>query len=155
MDASDRPNRHEWPPMIYLGVLLAAVALHWALPLPGLRPGLVLRSVGGVMAAASLALGGVAILTFRRARTTVNPTGRPRVLVTEGVFARTRNPMYLAATGLYLGLGAALGWPWLSLLALTMPIWLTRLAIRREEAWLAAHFEAEWREYSARVGRWW
>ncbi|MBL4927378.1 methyltransferase family protein [Fuscibacter oryzae] len=39
-----------------------------------------------------------AVLQMRRARTTVNPRGEPTALVTDGVFAISRNPIYLGDT---------------------------------------------------------
>ena len=50
---------------------------------------------------------------LRAAGTTMHPTGTASALVTDGVYARTRNPLYLAALIAFAGLGLALRSTWL------------------------------------------
>ena len=114
-----------------------------------------------VSSSASLAALGVVIaiagvVSFRRAKTTVNPM-RPESassLVVSGIYRYTRNPMYL---GLLLLL---LGWAiFLSNLAAfaVLPafvVYINRFQIGPEERALDALFPREYPAYRARVRRW-
>lgn len=106
------------------------------------------------------ALGGslmvAAVLAFLRVRTTVNPLHpeRSSSLVTTGVFAWSRNPIYLgdllvlAAWAVWLGNA-------LSVLALgVFVVWITRFQIRPEEVALQARFGERFNAYCAHVRRW-
>jgi demethylmenaquinone methyltransferase/2-methoxy-6-polyprenyl-1,4-benzoquinol methylase len=75
-------------------------------------------------------------------------------LVTTGVFAFTRNPIYLALTGIALGVSLALGSGSLTLLACAAPCYFQHL-IRREEHFLGAHYDEAYAAYRAGVPRWW
>jgi protein-S-isoprenylcysteine O-methyltransferase Ste14 len=75
-------------------------------------------------------------------------------LVTTGVFAFSRNPIYVALMLLALGVSLALGSLPLILLACAAPFYFQHL-IRREERFLAGHYGEAYRAYGARVRRWW
>lgn len=108
-----------------------------------------LAALGGAVALAGLHAVG-------RQRTTFNPLApyRTRVLVTQGIYRITRNPMYLgmllvlAGWGLWLGNAAS----WLGL-PLSMGV-LTLLQIRPEERILRQRFGPAYADYAARVRRW-
>jgi protein-S-isoprenylcysteine O-methyltransferase Ste14 len=147
---------HRVPPPIVLGVF-AAGAVFAARLWPDaavLVPGRTLAAV--LLAAAGLAVIAAGIVVFRRARTTVNPL-RPdeaSALVDSGVFARTRNPMYL---GMALGLAALA--VWLGHAAGPVMLagfvgYITRFQIVPEERALRANFGAAFDAYAARVRRW-
>lgn len=149
------PEHRVPPPVIDATFALAMWAT--ARLLPGLSadwPGRIVLSVALALAGVLLALAGV--VSFRRHRTTVNPL-KPQAasaLVSTGVYAFTRNPMYLGmlvvlvAWGLYLSnLAAAV------LVPLFVPC-LNRLQILPEERVLRAKFGAAFDAYAARVRRW-
>ena len=76
-------------------------------------------------------------------------------LVTTGIFARTRNPIYLASLILYVAAGFAFRTLWpiilVPLAALVFYYWL----IRPEEQFLSTEFGEAYQAYCSRVGRWW
>ncbi len=154
IDFAAQANKHEWPPILYIATLAAAYLLQRLAPLPAGGMPLWLRALGAAALAAGLALGLIAILGFLRAQTPVRPTARAATLVAAGAYRFTRNPMYLAATLSYLGLGLAWPAPWLVVLTPLMGLGLDRLAIRREERHLQARFGDSYRAYCARVRRW-
>ena len=97
-----------------------------------------------------------ALIQFRRAYTTVNPH-RPETtttLVTSGVYAWTRNPMYLGLWVLLLGWAIKLGS--LSPFAgpLLFPPLIQRVQIRPEEHALRMRFGEDFAQYCHRVNRW-
>lgn len=96
------------------------------------------------------------VLAFRRARTTVNPL-RPEgasALVTSGVYARTRNPMYLGFALLLAAWGAWLAHPVVLLAVPAFVGWISRYQIAPEERALHATFGAAFEQYRTRVRRW-
>jgi protein-S-isoprenylcysteine O-methyltransferase Ste14 len=143
------------PPVVDATFALAMWAVARGLPgvsadWPGRRPASVALALAGVL----VALAGV--IAFRRHRTTLNPL-KPEAasaLVSTGIYAFTRNPMYL---GMLLVL---VGWAvYLSNLAAAalVPLFvpcLNRLQILPEERVLRAKFGAAFDVYAARVRRW-
>lgn len=155
-DFADRPNKVPWPPILYLAVVLATLALEaiWpmdripATTLMGLRIG------GFVIAAAGLGLDVAAMLAMHRARTNILPHRAADRLLTGGVFAISRNPIYLGNTVLLIGVAMALPSLWMAAGALLAAALVDRLAIRREERHLAARFGPAYADYARRVPRW-
>jgi protein-S-isoprenylcysteine O-methyltransferase Ste14 len=79
-------------------------------------------------------------------------TERPDSLITSGVFAYSRNPIY-AAFGLVL-LGQFLVFPnWILLIYLGAATWLFNRQILREEDFLKEHYGQEYADYCSRVRR--
>lgn len=113
------------------------------------------------VAALALVSGGGLLMTlaawqFQRARTTLNPM-KPHTattLVTRGVFAFSRNPIYVAdllflvAAGLWFGSLPAF------LLLPVFVLYMDRFQIVPEEEILARMFDADYAAYRARVRRW-
>jgi protein-S-isoprenylcysteine O-methyltransferase Ste14 len=143
------------PPLV---ALLAALAM---LALAGLGRPLGLPFVVRVPAAVLLAcmgaaLGVAGIVSFRRAKTTLDPTHPDKVstLVTGGVFGRTRNPMYLSLL-LYLCAWAIYLRTWPPLLVLpAFVLYMDRFQIKPEERALSARFGPEYAAYHDQVPRW-
>ena len=109
-----------------------------------------------LLAGASFAFALAALLLFRRAGTTVHPhhPARTTMLVTDGVYRHTRNPMYLAMVGVMLAWALWQADLRIALApALFVPI-ITRLQIFPEERALRARFGAEYEAWHQRVGRW-
>lgn len=138
----------DWPPVW----LLAGLVLVW-----GSDRVVTLQNfprLGAALVLAGLALMGWAAAQMVLARTTVNPRGQPAALVTGGVFAISRNPIYLGDALVLLGatvwLGAPLG---LVILAGFVAV-ITRRFIRPEEARLQAAFGADFTLWASRVRRW-
>jgi protein-S-isoprenylcysteine O-methyltransferase Ste14 len=94
------------------------------------------------------------IVTFRRAKVAVYPNRPARSLVTHGVYAYTRNPMYVGLTTAYVGGVLLTGLVWSLLLLPVVIALLVVLVIRREERHLRERFPVEYAEYCGRVRRW-
>ncbi len=149
--------RNRIPPPVL--TLLAGVLMVW---LDRHHPVLDLLSgwgrwLGIFLVVAAIALTLTAMLQFKRASTTVNPLQPERAsrLVTDGIFAYSRNPMYLAMLLLLLaGVALRLGslTPWLVLPVLAAA--LTWLQILPEERALEHNFGDTYLAYRRRTGRW-
>ncbi len=62
------------------------------------------RVVGVVLASVGVALALAGVFRFRALGTTINPAGQASSLATGGIYAHTRNPMYLGWAIGFLGL---------------------------------------------------
>jgi protein-S-isoprenylcysteine O-methyltransferase Ste14 len=144
------------PPVALLigtGALMAALA--WAVPGASLATPARLP-MGIALAVAGLGTCAAGVASFRRAGTTVNPMTpeATSALVETGIYAYTRNPMYLGFAILLAGAAVALAnGASLPLLPLFV-LYLDRYQIRPEERALAARFPAAFASYASRVGRW-
>lgn len=76
----------------------------------------------------------------------------PDRLVTGGPYARSRHPMYVAWTLIYVGMALALNSGWLLLLAPPLA-WLVHRDTEREEHRLIEAFGSEYEAYRSRVRR--
>ena len=114
------------------------------------------RQIALALAAPGLLLDFVGVLTFLRARTTVNPM-RPhkaRELVTGGLYAWTRNPMYLGWVPILAGWAVYLEQPLTLLVVPLFVAYLTRFQIIPEESALRQRFGAGFDAYARKVRRW-
>ena len=151
--APDSPGVIVFPPALFVGTLLLALGIHVLWPMH-LAKGNWMRIVGAVLVVTSGALSRWSSGTMRRAGTNVLPSKSTLSIVTDGPFRFSRNPLYVAASLLYLGLALIFNsdWP----LALFVPM-LTVLdwgVIQREEGYLEAKFGDVYLAYKARVRRW-
>ena len=112
--------------------------------------------LGPLAVAMGFAMALAALMRFRQAHTTVNPLDPSRAthLVTEGVFAISRNPMYLALLLVLVGWGIWLqvASPWLVVVLFVVVI--TRIQIIPEEQALERLFGTEYTAYRGTVRRW-
>ncbi|WP_339071705.1 isoprenylcysteine carboxylmethyltransferase family protein [Pseudomonas idahonensis] len=95
-------------------------------------------------------------ISFRRARTTVNPL-KPEAasaLVTSGIYRYTRNPMYVGFALWLLAWGLYLASPLVLLGVLGFVLYMNRLQIAPEERALGRLFGADFAAYRQRVRRW-
>jgi len=112
--------------------------------------------VGWIYVVLGLAIDAVAILQFRKHKTTINPL-KPQnssALITNGLYRFTRNPMYLGMALLLVG--AALIMRCLSPMFMPVVFCLvvTGLQILPEERILTQKFGDDFRQYRRRVRRW-
>jgi len=91
---------------------------------------------------------------FRLRNTTLNPFGEPAVIVQDGLYRFSRNPMYLGMLLALIGFGLWLGNVLAILLAPAFVAIMTRWYILREEQLLETRFGDAYRAYRSRVRRW-
>ena len=108
--------------------------------------------VGVLFCVAGLFLLFLSLLSFGRSfRVGIDPD-RPDKLVTTGIFAYSRNPIY-AAFGFVL-LGQFLVFSnWILLVYMVAAIWLFQRQVTREEEYLRSHYGEQYSEYCDRVRR--
>jgi protein-S-isoprenylcysteine O-methyltransferase Ste14 len=153
--APDVPGVIALPPLIFLVFLAAAAVLEAVVPLPVLAA----HDFPGYLAGAALAVGGFALIVratgrFQAAGTNIAPNLPATALVVDGLYRRTRNPIYLGMTLVYLGVSVAAGSFWAIALAVPL-VWVINTGvIAREERYLERKFGEAYRAYRVRVRRW-
>jgi len=143
------------PPLIalFLAILMwltPALAGSVAIPI-SLRIGVAL-----VLCCLGLGIGMSGFVSFRRARTTVNPikASSASTLVRSGIFRFTRNPMYLGLLLLLLAWTVFLSKPLTLVFLPVYVLYINRLQIIPEERILASLFGTEYSAYRENVRRW-
>ena len=142
-----------------VAVFLIFGALMWAaakyLPSASFSlPGAIMIAV--TLGATGAVLGVMGILAFRRHKTTVHPNypEKSSAIVTEGIYRRTRNPMYLGLALILTAWATRLGNP-VSLLGVPAFVaYITRFQIMPEERALLSRFGTPFRDYMDSVRRW-
>jgi protein-S-isoprenylcysteine O-methyltransferase Ste14 len=115
---------------------------------------LLARLVGWSLVGVGVLLAVSAVVLFRRAETTPNPTRPTTALVLHGPYRFTRNPMYVGLGLCYLGATLLVSSAWPLVLSPVLIVLVQRWVIAPEEAYLERRFGAEYRAYRARVRRW-
>jgi len=86
--------------------------------------------------------------------TTILPHRAATSLVTEGPYAYSRNPIYIAHLAMILGIGFSLAAPAIVALVPFLAAGLQKLSIKPEERHLQDKFGDDYRAYLARTPRW-
>lgn len=144
------------PPLVVAvlsGLLMWAVARY--------APGIGWTMAWRLPVAIALLLAGVAtcvagVVSFRRARTTVNPVKleAASALVVSGIYQYSRNPMYLGFALALLAWSVVLSSAVALLGVAGFVLYMNRYQIAPEERMLAGLFGDDYARYRARVRRW-
>ena len=141
------------PPVYFLLSLVVMAALHLLLPIVRWIPG-PWNGIGALPLSGGVLLAVMANRLFHRRGTPVHPFGEASMLVVDGPFRYTRNPMYLGLILTLIGIAVLLGTlsPWIVIPPFA---WiLARLFVRREERVLQEKFGQEFLAYKQKVRRW-
>jgi len=141
------------PPIVALMFIVIAYVLGRLFPFPMPAPAVV-RYVGLFLTFLGFLLGIGAFLEFRRARTTVDPHGSATQVVTSGIYRFTRNPIYLGFLLMVIGLPLNSGFYWGIVMAPFFILFMNRLVIEHEEAYLEKKFGKAYTSYKSQVRRW-
>jgi protein-S-isoprenylcysteine O-methyltransferase Ste14 len=144
------------PPLLALAVLVVGLLLDWLLPAYVLAVTLSWGTriiLGLELMIAGLSLMIIARRTFLAAGTNVEPWKPSTTIVTTGVFAWLRNPMYVGGTAALIGLAILLASDWMVVMTVIMALTLHFGVVKREERYLTAKFGDTYRQYMQTVPR--
>jgi protein-S-isoprenylcysteine O-methyltransferase Ste14 len=144
------------PPLIALATLALGLLLDRLFPI-GAAAAMLRGTPRYLIAGMLLVLGGIvamrAIRLFQGAGTAVEPWKPTSALVTDGIFAKTRNPMYEGLLFFMLGLAVGLASDWTTLLLVPAALLMHFGVVLREERYLEATFGEAYRRYQEKVPR--
>jgi protein-S-isoprenylcysteine O-methyltransferase Ste14 len=141
------------PPRIAFSLVLAAGIAHYLIPMQ------VLALPASTVGAIATGLTGFAIMIrawwlFRLRGTAICPTAATSVLITDDIFAISRNPMYLGMVLMLLALAIFLGSLPFYAAALAMFVILNNAFCPYEEQKLLRSFTDDFAAYKTTVRRW-
>lgn len=155
MSDEDRAKVKIQPVLLFVLCCLGAGVLEYLLPLRiveyslavGAIPGVLLFTIAGYFALH-------AVVTLKRHGTHIDVGEPTQVVVGDGPFRRSRNPMYLSLVLMVAGIAGLLASIWFLAATPLLVLLLHLLAIRPEEVYLVAKFGEPYSDYKARVRRW-
>ena len=112
------------------------------------------RLTGLVFLFASLTLNTLAYREFKKSLTPHAPFMKPKVLITNGVFTLSRNPVYLALVLSQFGLGFVFDTVWLLISSVLLLTVLDTMIIQDEEKVLQSTFNKDYASYKNKTRRW-
>lgn len=141
------------PPQLFTAAVAFMIGLHF------IEPGLQLLQtpwtwLGGLPAVIGLILNVWTERLFKFRGTPVKLFQPSTVMVSEGPFRLSRNPMYLGMVLTLIGLGLVLGSASPFIIVVIFAVLLDQRFIRAEEAKMEAAFGQQYRDYCRRVRRW-
>lgn len=154
MNKVQRTLNNKIPPPLVTVLCILPVLFSANYSLSSLRVDKVLASLL-LLAASAIAV--LALLEFRKLKTTVNPLEFDNVnqLVVSGIFNFSRNPMYLSLLIVILATAVASHAYGVGvIMAGIFWLYMTQFQIKPEEAFLKQHFGSEYIAYSQVVRRW-
>ncbi len=151
----DNPGVAVPPPVLFLATTVGGLIVDW---ISGASLGALLAGwfdyPGWILFFIGLGFMAVSILQFTAAGTNVRPDQPTFTLVTSGIYALSRNPIYVGMILCTFGLALALDAPVVIVLLIPAILILRYGVIAREEAYLERKFGTPYLAYKARVGRW-
>lgn len=146
---------HRVPPPIVM-VILAGFMWLGHLWLGNDVAGGLLLVLGIIICVAGVGVTITGLRTLSAARTTPSPTQieRAKHLVVNGIYTRTRNPMYLGMVLFLLGIECIFANAWLLLGPVVFALYIQRFQITPEERVMRGKFGAAYEAYQKRVRRW-
>jgi protein-S-isoprenylcysteine O-methyltransferase Ste14 len=152
-NTADVPDVLVFPPLLFGVTLALGLLLHFIYPV-NLLPVLLARVVGTLILIASVWLALSAKIAMSRAGTNVRPDRPTTAIVADGPFRFTRNPLYVAGTGIYVSITLLIDALWPLVLLVPLLVVLAKGVIAREERYLEGKFGETYRKYKSRVRRW-
>ena len=112
------------------------------------------RVLGVLILSFSLIINILAYRKFKRFVTPYEPFTRPKVLIENGIFSVSRNPVYLALVLSQVGLGFIFNSVWILCMSIVLFILLHYLVVLDEERLLKKTFKETYTSYKEHTNRW-
>lgn len=142
------------PPVLLAMAVVAMIALHRGVDLPPILPAPLNYWIGIPLMLAGLGLAAAGSREFRRRGTNIHTFRKPDVLVTDGVFSFSRNPMYLGFALALLGFAIKLCTPLVFAVVAGFVLVVDLWYMRFEERVAAEVFGEPYEAYRRATRRW-
>lgn len=155
MIPKNNPGVYIPPPLIYAAFFLLSFGIEKMVPIekrwlhstPVKMAGFILISICALVIF-------IAIRKFVISKNTLITIKPAQSLQTTGIYAFSRNPMYMGLLLLYTGLSIIIGNWWNFILLPFLLLVVQEYVIKREEKYLGLRFGQQYFEYKAKVRRW-
>ncbi len=155
MKKKDGPGVYLPPPLVYVLIFLFSILVQKQFPLPSAFFATNTSFVLGIIfVIAGVCIVLPALLKFFRTKNTLIPFLPANSLQTSGIYAISRNPMYLGLLILYIGIGFLQGNFYTMMLIPLVILAINFLVIIKEEKYLIRAFGNDFLEYAKNVRRW-
>ncbi|MCO5249647.1 MAG: isoprenylcysteine carboxylmethyltransferase family protein [Chitinophagales bacterium] len=143
------------PPILGLGVFLLSIFLQKNFPInQEIFNHSIFHFMGYVFVIISFIFGIPGVYRFRKTGNTIETFKAATSLQTTGMYAISRNPMYVGLVCMYFGISLLIKSNWAVLLVILFIALLRYYVIRREENYLKHAFGEEYLQYLNKVNRW-
>ena len=141
------------PPLVFILWMLGAFGVHymWPMQLGNISA---LSYVGLLIITLGFSIVFLAALSFKRAKTHIEPWKPTTNIVSTGVFAYSRNPIYIGFSVITISVGILSNSLWILLSFIPSVIIIYFIAIKKEEAYLEIKFGEEYIRYKEHTRRW-
>ncbi len=141
------------PLLIFLILLLIGYGTHYLYPVNiGIRSEL--KYVGILLILSAVAFIFYISRIFASAKTNIEPWKPTTKIISTGIYAYSRNPIYVAFCLIPIGIGIVLDSFWIIISFFPSIVLVYFIAIKKEEAYLEQKFSAEYLQYKNSVRRW-
>jgi len=151
----DSPRVYIPPPFFYVATFLLSLLVGKFVPL---STAFFQKPITQKLAAVFIFIGIMfifpAVLRFLKSKNTLVTVLPANSLQTTGIYAYTRNPMYLGLLFMYTGIAIMLGNWWTFLFIPIVILVVTYAVIRKEEDYLERAFGQAYVDYRKKVRRW-
>ena len=155
IDQSKGPGVYIPPPLFYVLTFLAAIFIQKKVPVSNaFFHTSAAKIIGIILMVASLFFLFTSLRQFFVTKNTVILIKPARSLQTTGIYAVSRNPMYVGLALLYLGITCFIGNWWNIIFLPLLIIIIQEYIIKREEKYLELAFGQQYKEYKNKTRRW-
>lgn len=141
------------PPLIFIFLIFIAYAIHTIIPI-GIGITSPFTYLGIVIIILALVLLVFISQTFTRVKTHIEPWKPTSAIIATGIYAYSRNPIYMAFCLVPIGVGIITNSLWILFSFLPSVLLVYFMAIKKEEAYLEEKFGEEYLQYKNSVRRW-
>lgn len=141
------------PPLIFLSLLLLGYGVHQIAPISLGMP-LWGKILGSALIFAGMCSLFVLLMTYLRNKTSIEPWKPTTHIITSGLYAWSRNPIYASFCLVTIGVGFFINSLWVLLSSFPSAALVYYIAIKKEEAYLESKFGEQYLCYKRKVRRW-
>ncbi|MBS1552643.1 MAG: isoprenylcysteine carboxylmethyltransferase family protein [Bacteroidetes bacterium] len=155
INKSKGPGVYIPPPLIYLLIFIASVFIQKRIPISeAIFQTMIIKVAGVIFLVTALFFLLRSLRQFFLTKNTVILIKPATSLQTTGIYAITRNPMYIGLSFVYLGITCLIGNWWNIILFPILFLIIQEFIIKREEKYLELEFGQQYAEYKRTVRRW-
>lgn len=153
--SNDHPGVYLPPPIIYVSIFFASILCQRLLPIDySWFTEQIIQIIGWLMLASGVLLLVTSLWRFLTSRNTLIPIKPAQSLQTSGIYAITRNPMYLGLLCIYCGMAIFKGNLWTFIMVPVVVSIVQLYVIKKEENYLMRAFGDTYADYLKKVRRW-